>query len=581
MKRFAPGLLVGLALSVSWAARAQTMTEGVPGADAGVEAPDAPEAPQALEEAPSPVAAELPDAGTAEPPARVRLSNWTLVSYHLDNGNIAPPGSPNFDPTGNNYVDWLNKLQLDASWRELTAQVRVDSAVYVNAPVAAPGDVRLEQLLQRRYSRRVDFEKARVTYASRNLDVTLGDTYVTFGRGLVLALRKVDEFGVDTTSRGISITGRVAGLTAQGLAGFSNIVNVDPATGRYAEDPGDGLLGARVEYRFGRWVTPGFNVSHVAYAQNLGSGVAQASRDTVTSFSGTLELPYLGRWGKVYAEYAMQRRITAGSTLWSHAMYATASAYLGRVTLLLEFKDYADYSAVPTSLDPTLSPELALTNFYTAAPTLERVQQLVLNNTDVIGGHARASLKVAPGVVPFVSMAGFYDRIYQTNIFDPYAGAELRWNDGASRASISGGYRLSQYGQGSVQPGALFQSAAHAELDIIQHLKGPLGLEVSGLHVTHVDAQGPNFHTWHEGQAYLSLKSAQSWSAAVGYEYYSEAPLTIRTHYVNASGSWTVFKNLTARLFIGGQRAGIKCVNGVCRNYPAFDGARVEVLAKY
>lgn len=516
-----------------------------------------------------------------EKPARVRVTDSLVAAYHLDNGNIAPRGSNAYDPTGSNYVDWLNKVQLDASWKELTAQLRIDSALFLNAPVAAPGNPRLEQLLLNRYANRLDFEKVKLTYASRFLEVTVGDTYVTYGRGLVLSLRKVDEFGVDTTVRGLSVTGRAAGLSVNALGGVSNIVNVDPSTGRFSEDPNDVILGARAEYRFGKWAAPGVNVSHVIYAQNAQTLAPQAQRDQVTSVSGTLDLPYLAKRGNIFVEYAMQRRLTQGTSLWSRALYATGSAYLGKVTLLFEYKDYANYSAIPTSLDPTQVPELALTNFYTAAPTLERVQQLVLNNTDITGGHLRASLKVNADLIPFASMAVFYDRVYRTYIFDPYAGAEIHWGNGLSRASLSGGYRLNQYAPGSVAPGTMFQSVGHAVWDVSQHLTGPYTLEVTGLHMTHADSQGPNIHNWHEGQVYVSFKSALSWSAALGYEYYTEAPATIRPHYVNANVSWNVLKNVLLKGFIGGQRAGIKCVNGVCRNYPAFDGARIEVVAKY
>ena len=66
---------------------------------------------------------------------------------------------------------------------------------------------------------------------------------------------------------------------------------------------------------------------------------------------------------------------------------------------------------------------------------------------------------------------------------------------------------------------------------------------------------------------------------ALGYEYYTEAPASIRPHYPSVSGSLTLIQNLMVRWFVGGQRAGIKCVNGVCRNYPAFTGVRLEVVA--
>ena len=106
-------------------------------------------------------------------------------------------------------------------------------------------------------------------------------------------------------------------------------------------------------------------------------------------------------------------------------------------------------------------------------------------------------------------------------------------------------------------------------------------LELDGLHQSHVDHIGSTEHRWREGQHYLSFKRAERYSAALGYEYYTEFPGTVRSNYFNLNASWTVLPGVLLRLFVGGQRAGIKCVNGVCRNYPAFDGARGELIAHF
>lgn len=522
-----------------------------------------------------------PVARPSGPPARVHLNESLRAAYHLDNGNIAPQGSLNWDPTGSNYVDWLNILQLNATWDRFTAQVRMDSALYLNAPQAADDSPRLQSLLRNRYENRLGFEKVRLGWSNRWLDVTLGDVYATYGRGLVLSLRKVDEFGIDVTARGLSVTGRAAGLTVNALAGVGNIVNVDPATGRWADDPGDIILAGRADYRIGRWVTPGFNVSHVIHATAAQQVVAQQTRDSVTTFSGTVDVPAFSRWGTLYAEVAGQRRLTNGTELWTWAMYATGSAFLGPVTLLAEYKDYRTFSNIPTSLEPTEAPELALNNFYSDAPTLERVQQVVLNNTDVMGPHLRASYRVSDDVVPFVSMAFFVDRTYRTHVYDPYVGVEARWNGGLSRLSAAAGYRLNQYDDEAPNPGQPFEEAWHAMADVTQHLTGPWALEANVQHLSHRDEQGFDYLFWNEGQVYLSAKHGNTWSVSLGYEYYTQMPTIVRSHYFNVGGSWRLSEAFRVRAFIGGQRAGIKCVGGVCRNFPAFDGAQIELVSRY
>jgi hypothetical protein len=553
------------------------------------------------------------EATLLDQPLQVDLSEYGVAAYHFPrvdgpspflplsgNGNVAPVGSPEYDPTGSDYYDWLNRFEVDAAWMSFTALLRLDSDLFLNEPVAAPGDSRIVGLLIDRYQDRLDIAKVAVSYSNPYVDATLGDSYATYGRGLVLALRKVDELAIDTTARGANVTGKVAGLRVNALAGVTNVINVDPATGRECAAmwpvaagssssgepmdscPDDLVLASRAEYHFGHWVVPGIDIAHYTYSHNFQDVIPQEHRDQVTAYSGTLELPQIGPWGTAYFEYAQQQQEIVDNVQRGTAFYASGSAYLGPVTVLAEYKDYRNYNNIATSLDPTQVPELALTDYYNAPPTLERIQQQVLNNTDVAGPRVRVDVQIAPEIVPFVSMAYFDDRIYQTRIFDPYAGVELRWQDGRSRASVSGGERFNIYNADARPlPGQPFQEDWHVEYDINQSITGPYSAEIDGMHISHHDLQGVDYLNWDEGQSYLSFKRANLFSAALGYEYYTEAPATIQPHYFNVSGSWTIRDGTVIRLFAGGQRAGIKCVNGVCRNYPAFEGVRTELIAKF
>ncbi len=525
-------------------------------------------------------AAHALDTEVAGSPLHLGLTEYALAAWHVDNGNIAPPTSASWDPTANNYGDWINRLQVDAAWRELSFMLRLDSGLFLNPPQAAPGDVRLEHLLRQRYLNRVDAEKVALRWSTKTFDVTVGDIYATYGRGLVLALRKVDVLGVDTTARGLSITGRAGDFTGNAMAGFGNVVNIDPATGRSGNDPNDLIVAARADYRFGKWVTPGLNAAWVRMAQN-GQTIAQSAQDQVASVSGTLEAPDLGGHGSAFVEYARQHRLLGDQGFDSAALYANTTLNFGPATILGELKDYRKYAPLQTSIDPTKSPELALTNTYTALPTLERLEQAVLNNADVTGGRVRVDWNVSEAITPFVSLGYFSDRIFEYDIFDPYAGCEVGWQDGRSRGSVSGGVRNSYYAARAQQAGALAASVVHGKYLISQSISGPWSVELNGLHMSHRDRVVDALVPWMEGQAYLSLKRAGLFSVSLGYEYFTEAPTVTRPQYLNVNASWTVTQALTLRAFAGGQRGGIKCVNGICRNYPAFDGVRLEVVARY
>jgi len=530
--------------------------------------------------------ADAIDLTLGQQPLHLNFTEYGATAYHLDNATL--PGTGGYDPTGNNYVDWLNRFQADGSWGDFTALLRIDSDAFFHAPVAAPGDDLDAGRLLNRYSDRVDLEKIALGYTSRHVELTLGDFYVTYGRGLVLAIRKYDELGIDTTLRGASVTGHIGGLNANVVAGTANIMNIDTGTGREADDPDDLIAGARAEYRFGKWVVPGVDISYVRYpfpqsADDL--PVTQQSHDHVMTYSGTLEFPDLWGHGNLYFEYAQQQGhyydqdISPPPT----AFYASGTAFWGPITILAEFKNYRHFAPLKTSLNPSIVggvPELALSDFYNAPPTLERVYQTVLDNADTTGPHVRVDWAVTPNINPYVSMAVFHDRIYGVYVYDPYAGVELHWQDGRSRAAFSGGRRLQRY-LDVVSNGSVLEDNTHLEYDVNQWITGPYSIELDGQHQRHNDHSSYEPFLWTEGQAYLSVKRADLFSAAVGYEYYTELRDTVRSHYVNANGTWQINQSVLLRLFVGGQRAGIKCVNGVCRSFPAFEGARAEVIAKF
>ena len=70
---------------------------------------------------------------------------------------------------------------------------RLDSATLVHAPPALTDNYSLAQ--------------ASLRWSNRTFDISVGDAYVSFGNGLGLSLRKLDEFGVDTTLRGAKVVG--------------------------------------------------------------------------------------------------------------------------------------------------------------------------------------------------------------------------------------------------------------------------------------------------------------------------------------------------------------------------------------
>ncbi|MHB8421102.1 MAG: hypothetical protein ACYDCL_23790 [Myxococcales bacterium] len=597
-------------------------------------------------------------------PLLIDLTETADVSFHLDDGNISKPGTPTYDPTSNDYFDWLNRFDAQASWGRWHAELRFDSALFGNAPevsgpfptpvqcstggVSSAGceNLHLAGLLENRYVNNFDLEKFSLNYLGEHLDITLGDFYLSYGRGIVVSLLKVDALGVDTTVRGLNARFHWGGFSASVAGGVTNVVNTDEATGEVAPDPEDAVLAARLEYRLPHWFTLG--VDGAGFFQNpqtsllqsytpgspttslglgLGSffgsvrgqpwppGSTPSGVSDTGNFSVTLDLPWLGRWGKLYLEEARQvestytngcglyprsllqfenwSQLSGNPAEWANcssqgqhentsgnAFFASADVFLGPATLLVEYKNYQGFNfPVLSGLSSGMFPAFYQQNVYNNPPNLEEIFQEETVTTSIQGPRARLDFKVSDHVTPFFSVAYFEDDTNWYDIWDAYAGADVSWQGHRSHASVSIGRRLEIDNQLSSSPGSSFQQEWWVQYDAVQVLGDVYSLELEGLHRRY-DLDVLSGHPWSWGYAYLSLKRS-AWTATLGYEYDTQVPAEWRTENPNVGFSWIISDHYTVRAFAGGREAGLRCINGVCRYFPGFTGASAELVARY
>src|SRR5262245_30821688 len=112
------------------------------------------------------------------------ITSTTIVGWHADNDD----GRPEND----DYLEIYERLNAQLARGPWLAGLRLDTATFLGEPVPD---------LEDRYRP----EKAWVGFVGRELEAAAGDSYVSFGRGLALSLRKIDELGVDTTVRGAKL----------------------------------------------------------------------------------------------------------------------------------------------------------------------------------------------------------------------------------------------------------------------------------------------------------------------------------------------------------------------------------------
>jgi len=572
--------------------------------------------------------ASLVHAGTAlalriengDNPIQLDFTEDASLDYHFThgNGNIAPPSDPNYDPTSDNYFDWINRFETQLSTGPWHADLRFDSALFLNTlqvsdPTSQEGQ-HLTSLLENRYVNNFEIEKISASYTSPHLDATLGDFYLSYGRGMVVSLRKIDALGVDTTLRGATVTARAGGFSANVAGGVTNVVNTDPSTGGVAPDPEDPIVAGRLEYRMAQLFAVG--VDAALMWQNLGTlnltpytpampnmpptptqqtlisplGLGSVTTEVPTSDTlraqtlntgATLELPNLWNHGNAYVEYVHQRQAESTSLTYGNALYAGVNAYTGDFTLQAELKDYSGFVA-PTfsSLNSRAFTAFYQQDVYNNPPNLEEIWQEESTTYNTYGPRLRLDWQLSGHFKPYATFLYFVDKDNAYNIYAASGGLDANWQQHRSHLTFSGGYRRQVDNDQSSNPGLLDSTEFWFQYDVIQVLSARYALELDGLHRTHQDSAFPGYFIWHQGYAYLSLRHSR-FSASAGIEYYTQSPNEFQPWYPNVSGSYNINQNLLVRAFVGGREAGLRCINGICRLYPGFNGATLEIVAKY
>ena len=491
------------------------------------------------------------------------VTSTTIAGWHSDNDD----GRPEND----DYYELYERLNLTYGIDLYLAGLRLDTATFVGEPVTE---------LEDRYTP----EKVWVGRNGRILEATLGDAYVSFGRGLSLSLRKIDELGVDTTLRGAKLLLHGGAVSAQLVAGTPNPGNVDEASGRSIDDPYDLCGGAEVHVRLGERLTVGAQAAAVAFHDGLVVPVGRWE-DVVVNAGPTLEAPRLTDRIGVYLEGIAQVRTVAPDEERARGFgaYGAATIALGPTTLLVEGKAYGDLRPLAPSLPPAFSSVV-----YATPPTVERVLQILDHpQRRVYGGRVRADWSLAPELLGYASYGVFRDHEGYANprapaelepatIFDPYVGVERRWDDARSRALLSTGYRLVLLDETQ----HLVRGDLHGEYDLVQALPGRFSLELSGLHDEREKITPSVRERFREGTVQLGLRYHPFVTIAGGYDYTTE-PTQPKRDSFSGSVQWDVTPSSSVRLFAGASRGGLRCVSGVCRTFPPFEGVKVTATIRF
>lgn len=478
----------------------------------------------------------------------LRLMNTAVVEYWGDNGNDVSDDD--------DFGVAIEKLYLNGQMDRTSVALQVDAMLFSNYPdVADPSPTNPSA-----FADQAHVERLLVTHRFDNATVALGDFHQQLGRGLALSLRKVDELGTDQALRGGSLAFEADPFSATAFAGVTNIANMDGVTRKFLEDPQDTLVGGGVTWQLG---TAQLSV-HGLYLQPKVPVVPTQDDDQTVLGGAFVDLPAFD-WFSLYLEGAVEEHRVAGRAEQGNAAYVAADIDLAFVQLLVEGLRLERFQ-VWGSQDPTLGQR----NVYNLPPTLERIDQEVLDNRDVRGGRVKISKAFLEGDLVFY-VSGMLRRYglapAEVDAVHGYGGFELTYGAGLSRWYASGGYR-EETEVGEVEP---LKTMIHAETDWVQAVGGGWALHLMVNHEERTLEERP----YRRGSTLVGFDrfNLGSLMAEIGYD--TQNPNN-RQLYLAGILAWHPDSDFHLRAVVGSQRGGLKCIGGICRDFPPFAGVRLE-----
>lgn len=553
--------------------------------------------------------------------ASVQVSDRLELRYYHFPPEKQLPGFE--DRLVQDYIEQVNRLNLLAVDDAISVGAQVDEvALFLNRYILDDQlynsfSLHDESVLSPFDNGYLTLEKLYVQRRGDHVELTLGDTYASFGRGMALNIVKNTDIDIDTSIRGVKAVARAGRLDLTALSGVSNRqqVSQDNRNQDIERDIPNMVSGLRAElFGLGRVNLGAHGVLYTFGRADLPNGAAERYAEPVDAVVGgaTLDAPgVLGvDWfveGDLY-DYRSSDLAGGEDQPLAYAAYASASAYPGRAVVLVELKRTRDTERLNTfvySSDwevaavPTLEYERVITEDSSAA----------VNSNDLGGARVRVDVGLNPGssgtaVRPYLSVATLRDcdtgglhfnRTPETTVH-PVAGVEVlgaknnfRFNGGHRvdlRDDPAGGSTLAC---GEVEPVVGLSGAGdpdqmtHLDADLHVHLFGEEGLELAltgyrfgwGTNAQQQEdfVEMANSLTWQHGER-MALTFFQDWSnnplidshGNLGDQLYGAAEL-----------QWKLTPGVVVRAFYGAYKAGIHCSGGQCRSLPGFEGARLSL----
>ncbi len=419
----------------------------------------------------------------------------------------------------------------------------------------------------------------------------------TFGSDRILAAEAL-------VGRGTPVVFGLSGMALQRCAPYAYQANGNINDASFFQDMSGYSLGSCAEEDVSRWLGSLAKTNPTYQAKSL--WVAGPS----------LEFPKMGAFGSLYLGAVFTNR-TKYDGEWEqpsagNALYANYTVMTGDVTHSVEAKSYRNFYPVAAAVNTNINGMLAFSNVaYSLPPTTEPLIQdsaFGFFNVCVDGGRYRADWRAGDGLLlsgqgsffrsmseqdgggckATRSLGGVFEdavvpegktaRAFRDDVVDGFMAVQYDFEQNTSHAYVTVG------GRNDMLEGSPYYREGYVNYVLSKHLHDELTIELQGRHrMRYRDANNVNADSeaqpWREGENYTALKIAPSWVITQGFEYTTNNAQP--TYYWNGNLLYRFDGSSNIRLFAGQQRGGLRCVSGVCRIFPAYEGVRAELTVRF
>jgi len=485
--------------------------------------------------------------------ATVSITNTLSGGYNLDNGNG--------DSDDDNYGLIQNKFNLQGSSGGLLTWIRFDVTQFTR------------ELNPDKYHNDYNLERFQVTHPLGHFKLTVGDFYKQVGRGIVLMLRKGDEVTPDGAIRGGELVWTEGNHQVEIFGGWLNQSNVDPVATKYFEEQDDILAGYQYAFRGGQ----NLKLGHHGLFYALENGL-----ESTASAGLSLDAADITDWSSFYVESNLQSRQGSVEPM-GYSAYGALDMFWGDSLVLLELIWLKNFQQ-QLNTDP-------LKSAVNRPPTLLRLQdELAVVRGDEVGGRIRFEEYFEDSELTLY-VNGMYrifhpgEALLKEDEYQVFLGAELPYQEGRSRLKLEVGYR--DVFQDKCDLHFSQKAITHGYMDWVQYISDGYSLHILS-----------DNEYWQKdelvGRCQSTRKKYLRGSTFVGVEKaglgdisfelgYDKDPASAQSNSLFYAGiaSWKISSDIILKTIGGTQRGGLKCVSGVCRNFPAFVGVKAELVVRY